>query len=49
MHVAHAPERIDPGNTRWTFVNTPKVVSGVDAPSLALVEAFSAVLCWKAS
>jgi UDP-N-acetyl-D-mannosaminuronic acid dehydrogenase/UDP-N-acetyl-D-glucosamine dehydrogenase len=38
--LGYSPERIDPGNQRWTLVNTPKVVSGVDADSLALVEAF---------
>ncbi|MEV6875320.1 nucleotide sugar dehydrogenase [Amycolatopsis sp. NPDC051128] len=35
--VGYSPERIDPGNPRWNFVNTPKVVSGVDARSLAAV------------
>ena len=40
FHVGYSPERIDPGNTRWTFVNTPKVVSGIDAASLAAVGAF---------
>ncbi len=40
FHLGYSPERIDPGNTTWTFVNTPKVVSGIDATSLALVEAF---------
>ena len=37
FHVGYSPERIDPGNTTWTFVNTPKVVSGIDAASLAAV------------
>jgi UDP-N-acetyl-D-glucosamine dehydrogenase len=36
----YSPERIDPGNHEWTLANTPKVVSGVDALSLAAVEAF---------
>lgn len=40
FHVGYSPERIDPGNRRWTFVNTPKVVSGIDAASLAAVQAF---------
>ncbi|EHR49858.1 nucleotide sugar dehydrogenase [Saccharomonospora marina XMU15] len=35
--VGYSPERIDPGNTRWRFANTPKVVSGVDSRSLAAV------------
>ncbi len=40
FHLGYSPERIDPGNTTWTFVNTPKVVSGIDAASLAAVRAF---------
>ncbi len=40
VHVGYSPERIDPGNRRWTFVTTPKVVSGIDAASLAAVRAF---------
>ncbi|HWM02849.1 MAG TPA: nucleotide sugar dehydrogenase, partial [Actinophytocola sp.] len=35
--VGYSPERIDPGNPRWNFVNTPKVVSGIDARSLSAV------------
>ena len=38
--VGYSPERIDPGNKTWGFVNTPKVVSGIDADSLAKVKAF---------
>jgi UDP-N-acetyl-D-glucosamine dehydrogenase len=40
FHLGYSPERIDPGNPTWTVVNTPKVVSGVDAASLAEVKAF---------
>jgi nucleotide sugar dehydrogenase len=40
FHLGFSPERIDPGNQRWTFRVTPKVVSGMDAPSLAAVKAF---------
>jgi UDP-N-acetyl-D-glucosamine dehydrogenase len=40
FHLGYSPERIDPGNPTWTFVNTPKVVSGVDEASLAAVRAF---------
>lgn len=39
FHVGYSPERIDPGNSRHTFVNTPKVVSGIDAGSLRVVQA----------
>lgn len=38
--VGYSPERIDPGNQKYTFVNTPKVVSGIDAESLARVDDF---------
>ncbi|WP_334144972.1 nucleotide sugar dehydrogenase [Rhabdothermincola sp.] len=40
FHLGYSPERIDPGNRTWTLENTPKVVSGVDAGSLAAVQAF---------
>jgi UDP-N-acetyl-D-glucosamine dehydrogenase len=40
FHLGYSPERIDPGNPTWGFVNTPKVVSGVDAASLAAVDGF---------
>ena len=40
FHLGYSPERIDPGNPTWNLVNTPKVVSGVDAASLAAVQAF---------
>ncbi|WP_208028940.1 nucleotide sugar dehydrogenase [Rhabdothermincola sediminis] len=40
FHLGYSPERIDPGNRTWTLENTPKVVSGVDAASLAAVQAF---------
>ncbi|GAA3656061.1 nucleotide sugar dehydrogenase [Microbacterium marinilacus] len=38
--VGYSPERIDPGNQTYTFVNTPKVVSGIDTQSLERVQAF---------
>ncbi|MGH9225394.1 MAG: nucleotide sugar dehydrogenase, partial [Acidimicrobiales bacterium] len=40
FHLGYSPERIDPGNPEWDLVNTPKVVSGIDGPSLAAVQAF---------
>jgi UDP-N-acetyl-D-glucosamine dehydrogenase len=40
FHLGYSPERIDPGNVRWTLATTPKIVSGIDAGSLAAVEAF---------
>ncbi|OII27602.1 nucleotide sugar dehydrogenase [Frigoribacterium sp. MCBA15_019] len=38
--VGYSPERIDPGNPTWGFVTTPKVVAGIDAPSLVAVQGF---------
>jgi UDP-N-acetyl-D-glucosamine dehydrogenase len=43
-HLGYSPERIDPGNASYGLVNTPKVVSGVDEPSLAAVDAFFGAL-----
>ena len=42
--LGYSPERIDPGNAVYGLVNTPKVVSGVDADSLAAVDAFFGAL-----
>jgi UDP-N-acetyl-D-glucosamine dehydrogenase len=38
--LGYSPERVDPGNPKWSLTNTPKVVSGVDDDSLAAVTAF---------
>lgn len=38
--VGYSPERIDPSNPEWGFVNTPKIVSGVDLASLNKVDRF---------
>lgn len=40
FHAGYSPERIDPGNKKWGFVETPKVISGLNAASLELVRAF---------
>src|ERR671919_2757816 len=40
FHLGYSPERIDPGNRTHTLVTTPKVVSGIDAASLAAVRGF---------
>jgi UDP-N-acetyl-D-glucosamine dehydrogenase len=42
--LGYSPERIDPGNPTWTFVNTPKVVSGMDETSTRAVAAFYGTL-----
>jgi UDP-N-acetyl-D-glucosamine dehydrogenase len=38
--AGYSPERIDPGNKVWGFVETPKVISGINADSLKRVQAF---------
>jgi len=45
FHLGYSPERIDPGNRRWTLETTPKIVSGIDALSLERAQAFYAKLC----
>jgi UDP-N-acetyl-D-glucosamine dehydrogenase len=40
FRLGYSPERIDPGNPTWNLVNTPKVVSGIDAESLEAVKSF---------
>ena len=40
FYVGYSPERIDPGNAIWNFINTPKVVSGINAASLEAVSTF---------
>jgi len=39
-HLGYSPERINPGDTVHTFERIPKIVSGVDQPSLAVVQDF---------
>ncbi|MGH3937158.1 MAG: nucleotide sugar dehydrogenase [Pseudonocardiaceae bacterium] len=38
--VGYSPERIDPGNPIWRLHNTPKIVAGIDAPSLQALQDF---------
>lgn len=38
--LGYSPERIDPGNSSYSFENTPKVVSGDRPESLAAIDAF---------
>jgi len=40
FHVGYSPERIDPGNPKWGFTNTPKVVAGVNGASSEAVATF---------
>ncbi|HKB21023.1 MAG TPA: nucleotide sugar dehydrogenase [Gaiellaceae bacterium] len=45
--LGYSPERIDPGNSAFTFLNTPKVVSGSDERSLRAVQTFYGMLVEK--
>ena len=38
FHVGYSPERIDPGNPKFSFKTTPKIVSGIDPASLERVD-----------
>ncbi|WP_286398619.1 nucleotide sugar dehydrogenase [Pseudarthrobacter defluvii] len=40
FYVGYSPERIDPGNKTWGFVETPKIVSGTGAEALRRVKTF---------
>lgn len=40
FNLGYSPERIDPGNKTYGFVNTPKVVSGMTPLSLKAVQEF---------
>ena len=40
FQVGYSPERIDPGNERWTLETTPKLVSGIDERSLQRTDEF---------
>jgi UDP-N-acetyl-D-glucosamine dehydrogenase len=38
--LAFSPERVDPGRTDWTTVNTPKVIGGMTPACLAVARAY---------
>ncbi len=38
FYLAYSPERIDPGNKKYSIKNTPKLVGGVDSESTRLAE-----------
>ncbi|MEE8599831.1 nucleotide sugar dehydrogenase [Euzebya tangerina] len=42
--LAYSAERIDPGNTAFTFADIPRVVGGIDPASSAVAQAFYALL-----
>jgi len=45
--LGYSPERIDPGNAQWSFLNTPKVIAGVNDDSRRAVEEFYGTLIDK--
>ena len=36
VHIAHCPERIDPGNEKWNVTNLPRVVGAMDKKGLQI-------------
>ena len=40
FYAGYSPERIDPGNEKWNFKNTPKVISGINDESLSKIKTF---------
>ena len=40
FYAGYSPERIDPGNEKWNFKNTPKVISGINDESLTKIKIF---------
>ena len=47
FHLGYSPERIDPGNRRFSLAEIPKVVSGINAASLGAVQGFYDTLVRK--
>lgn len=45
FHLAHSPERIDPGNKAYGLQNTPKIVGGLTPACTARAAAFYEGLC----
>lgn len=42
FHLGYSPARVEPGDERWTFANTPKIVSGLTDKCRDQVAAFYA-------
>lgn len=38
FYLAYSPERVDPGNKKYSIKNTPKIVGGIDSVSTKLAE-----------
>jgi UDP-N-acetyl-D-glucosamine dehydrogenase len=45
LMYAVAPERIDPGNTKWGMKNTPRVIAGLDQIAAELTVEFYSKFC----
>jgi UDP-N-acetyl-D-glucosamine dehydrogenase len=45
FHIGFSPERIDPGNRRWRFTTTPKLVSGTTEAGCETIAAFYRTIC----
>lgn len=45
IHLAVAPERVNPGDFRWHQKNTPRLVGGIDEESTRLAVAFYGSIC----
>jgi UDP-N-acetyl-D-glucosamine dehydrogenase len=45
FHIGFSPERIDPGNGRWRFRNTPKLVSATTDTGRNMIAAFYRTIC----
>jgi UDP-N-acetyl-D-glucosamine dehydrogenase len=45
IKYAVAPERIDPGNPKWSVQNTPRIVGGLDSESTDAVSNFYSKFC----
>ncbi|MFC1864260.1 nucleotide sugar dehydrogenase [Chloroflexota bacterium] len=38
FYLAYSPERVDPGNKKYSIANTPKIVGGIESKSTELAE-----------
>jgi UDP-N-acetyl-D-glucosamine dehydrogenase len=45
LYFAVSPERVNPGDKKWTQKNTPRLVGGIDQISLEKAEAFYQTVC----
>lgn len=45
FHYGHAPERVDPGNKKWTNRKTPRIISVIDSKSMGRMREFYSSIC----